>query len=1075
MLPNFRSGFRRKALPVHLIFILLLLLSDLAGAQQLDMEVLHGLKPRNIGPAGMSGRVTAIDVVLSNPDIIYLGSASGGLWKSTNAGDTWQPIFDDQETASIGAVVINQQNPDVIWVGTGEGNPRNSANSGWGMYKSIDGGQTWQHLGLEMTRTIHRIILHPDDPNVAIIGVTGSAWGDSSERGVYKTTDGGQSWRKVLYVNERTGASDLVQDPKNPNKLIAGMWEHRRWPWFFKSGGAGSGVYMSYDAGESWKRLGEESGLPAGELGRIGLAIAPSHPNRVYAYVESKANAIFRSDNGGHSWKQASKKGDPLIGSRPFYYADIYADTQNENRLYSIASIVTVSEDAGKTWQVYVPGNLVHTDHHAWWSDPQDNSKILLGHDGGLNFTEDRGAHWRFAQNLPLGQFYHVRVDNAFPYHVYGGLQDNGSWRGPSQVWFKGGIRNMYWQRLSVGDGFDMVPDPRNDRYGWSMGQGGTLYRYDRESGQLRMSKPKHQEGANLRFNWNAGIAQDPFDDKVIYYGAQMVMRSDDDGASWTAISPDLTTNDPERQQAGESGGLTYDATGAENFTTIITIVPSPVAEGMLWVGTDDGKVQLTTDAGQSWTDLSDRFKGVPAGTWVPHIHTSAHSAQEAFVVFDDHRRDNWEPYVYRTQDGGKSWERIVQPGQVFGFALSFVQDPVVPNLYFLGTEGGLYVSTDAGRNWTKWTQGYPTVPTMDMAIQEREADLVLGTFGRSFWILDDIRPLRELAQQGAKQLLSKPLHLFEPPTAYIMNIGESFGYRAGKIGNVLYEGDNRPQGALISYYLKEAAFAERQEAEEDAKTEDRGPMPDSIHLEVKNNVGQRLRWWVKKPKAGLNRIVWGLERDGIRYPGQPKRDEDKPAPAGYTVAPGTYWLHISYGDHHDSTQLEVKADPRIDISLREINKKASHVYRFQQEVAKVTQAVDQLHASKKAIKWVQGRLKEQEDTTAQALLKQSGAMLDSIKSLEEMIFVPEGTQGIYRNPDLLRSKLGETSFYLSDPLAPITPNQQLSVQATLQSMANFLIRYNAFFSGTFVPYQQRIAALELSAFTDWEELELPD
>ncbi len=565
-----------------------------AYAQKLNMDMVPGLKPRNIGPAGMSGRVTSIDVLLSDPSVIYLGSAAGGLWHSENGGDTWKPLFTDQVVASIGVVKINQNNPSEIWVGTGEGNPRNSQNSGYGIYRSLDGGQNWQLMGLENTRTIHRIIQHRDDPNTLVVAVTGSAWGDSPHRGIYKTTDGGDTWRKTLFVNDRTGASDLVVDPQNPNKLYAGMWEYRRWPWFFKSGGSGSGIYVSNDGGESWTKSTHENGLPEGELGRIGLSVAPTNPNIVYAYVESKKNAIYRSEDGGRTWKQRSKAGDKKIGDRPFYYADIYVDTQNENRVYSIATEVTISEDGGKTWETYVPGNQVHTDHHAWWSHPQNNEFILLGHDGGANITFDRGKKWRFFDNLPLAQFYHVRVDNDFPYNVYGGLQDNGSWKGPSQVWFKGGIRNMYWQRLSVGDGFDMVPDPVNSDYGWSMGQKGNLFRYHTTSGQLLRVRPQHPEGVPLRFNWNAGIALDPFDNKVVYYGSQYLLKSNDYGANWQVISPDLTTNDPQKQDQLNTGGLTYDNTGAENYTTIISVVPSELEQGVIWVGTDYGNLQLT-------------------------------------------------------------------------------------------------------------------------------------------------------------------------------------------------------------------------------------------------------------------------------------------------------------------------------------------------------------------------------------------------------------------------------------------------------------------------------------------------
>ena len=546
----------RKLLSITTLMCLCLL----ATAQQLDMSLLKDMKPRSIGPAGASGRVTALDVVLKNPDHIYLGAAAGGLWKSENGGSTWKVIFDDGKSASIGAIAIDQNNPNTIWVGTGEGNPRNSMNNGAGMYKSIDGGHTWEFFGLENTNGIHRIILHPDVPNTAVVAATGTPWGENPERGRYKTTDGGKTWKHTLYIDEKTGAADLVVDPSNPNKMIAAMWEHRRWPWFFKSGGPGSGIFVSFDGGDTWTKRTSADGLPAGDLGRIGLAFAPSAPERVYAYVESKSNAVYRSDDGGFTWKQASKAKDSGIGGRPFYYADIYVDPKNENRIYSIHSTVTVSEDAGKTWSTFVAGNHVHTDHHVWWIHPEDPEHIMNGHDGGLTITRDRGKKWHFVESLPLTQFYHVRVDNEIPYNVYGGSQDNGSWRGPSRTWFKGGIRNFYWQRLSVGDGFDMVPDPKDNRYGWSMGQGGNLNYYDRVSGLLYKVQPTHPDGIPLRFNWNAGIAIDPHDEDVAYYGSQFLHKTSDNGQTWELISPDLTTNNPDKQDI-RTGGLTLDNT----------------------------------------------------------------------------------------------------------------------------------------------------------------------------------------------------------------------------------------------------------------------------------------------------------------------------------------------------------------------------------------------------------------------------------------------------------------------------------------------------------------------------------
>ena len=547
---------------------------------QFSTALMKEMKPRNIGPGGMSGRITAIDVNLQNPDIIYAGAASGGVWKSTSGGIRWTSLFNDQITASIGAIAIQQSNPEVVWVGTGEGNPRNSLNGGYGIFKSLDGGQTWQSMGLEKTRHIHRILIDPQNPNTVYVAAIGSPWGEHPERGVYKTTDGGIHWKKILFANLKTGAADLVMDPSNPNKLIAALWEHKRDPWFFKSGGKGSGLFITHDGGDHWKQITQQDGLPEGELGRIGLAIAPSDTQRVYALIEAKKNGFYRSDDGGLHWKLVNEEEE--IGNRPFYYSDIRVDPQNENRIYSIFTYVNVSEDGGKSFKELMPAynvdNGVHPDHHAWWIHPKDGSFMINGNDGGLNITRDRGKNWRFVGNIPVGQFYHISVDMDYPYNVYGGMQDNGSWKGPAYVWRDQGIRNAYWQEILFGDGFEVVPNESNSRFGFGMSQQGSVSRYDAETGDNYSIKPTHPDpNILLRFNWNAAIAKDPFNAQTLYFGSQFVHKSQDEGLTWQVISPDLTTNDKSKQKQSDSGGLTLDATGAENHCTLLVIEPSPL------------------------------------------------------------------------------------------------------------------------------------------------------------------------------------------------------------------------------------------------------------------------------------------------------------------------------------------------------------------------------------------------------------------------------------------------------------------------------------------------------------------
>ena len=619
-------------------------------AQQVDMDLFKNMKTRNVGPAAMSGRITAIDAVHDDPSIIYAGSASGGLWKSTSGGITWDPIFDNERVHSIGAISIYQKNPNIIWVGTGEGNPRNSLNMGYGVYRSLDAGKTWQLMGLEKTRAIHRIIVHPDDPNTVFVGAIGSPWGEQEERGVYKTTDGGKTWKKILYIDAKTGVGEMIMDPNNPNKLLVNMWEHRRYPWIFYSGGASSGLHVTQDGGETWKKLDEKNGLPKGNLGRMGLAISKANSMKIYALVESSKNALYVSENGGDSFSMINDK--PEIGDRPFYYFEIYADPKNADRLYTLYSRVGISEDGGRTFKELLSYEGVHPDHHAWYINPNDPKLLINGNDGGLNISRDGGKSWYFAENIPVGQWYHINVDNEVPYNIYGGLQDNGSWVGPAYVWRRDGIRNTYWQEIMFGDGFDVVSDPDNSRYGYAMSQGGNVARFDKETGHKRTIRPTHPDkDVFLRFNWNAAIAQDPHNSGTIYYGSQYLHKSTDRGETWEIISPDLTTNDPEKQKQQETGGLTFDITGAENHTTIIAIAPSPIDKNVIWVGTDDGNVQVTRDGGKTWTNTAAKLTGLPKGCWIPQIQASKYDAGEAWmpksIYITDRILLNWIPFLF--------------------------------------------------------------------------------------------------------------------------------------------------------------------------------------------------------------------------------------------------------------------------------------------------------------------------------------------------------------------------------------------------------------------------------------------
>ncbi len=1015
------------------------LLGSVVIAQDFSMELAKDLKPRNIGPGGMSGRVTAIDAVYENPDIIYAGTASGGLWKSTSGGIKWDPIFDNEKTASIGAVAITQSNPDVIWVGTGEGNPRNSLNGGYGVYKSIDGGKSWKSMGLENTRHIHRILIDPTDANTVYVGAIGSPWGAHKERGVFKTTDGGKTWSHVLKTNLLSGTADLVMDPKNPNKLIAAMWEHKRDPWFFKSGGPGSGLYLSYDGGENWKKLGVDNGLPDSELGRIGLAISPSNPNRVYALVEAKKNALYRSDDGGEHFEKVNDKSE--IGDRPFYYSDIRVDPTNENRLFSVFTYVNVSEDGGKSFKELMPAygvaNGVHPDHHALWIHPTDSSFMINGNDGGLNISRDGGKSWRFVENIPVAQFYHIAVDNEFPYNVYGGMQDNGSWRGPAYIWKAQGIRNSYWQEISFGDGFDVVPDREDSRYGYSMSQQGNVVRYDYLTGDNYGVRPTPaDETTELRFNWNSGIGHDPFDNSTLYFGSQFVHKSTDKGLTWQVISPDLTTNDPEKQKQSESGGLTMDATGAENHCTILVIEPSKVEQNMLWVGTDDGRVHYTKDGGANWIDVSKNIKGLPTGSWIAQIKASETNPGEALLVANDYRRFNYTPYAYRTRNYGKSWERIVDENDVQSYALSIIQHPKSPNLLFLGTDDGLYLSTDGATSWMKYTNGFPTVSTKDLVIQPRENDLVIGTFGRAAWVLDDLAPLEAVANNPS--ILNNEIAVFDAPTAYHVAYQQPTGSRFG--ADALYNGSNRESGGRITVYVKEGAEATKKN--------------DSISLVISKE-GESIRTLkFPRPKmAGFTRVNWRLDEKGVDRPSKSVRKSTR-EPSGAPALPGTYELAVSLGETTDTATITVALDPRLSHTLEDFMSS----YTAQKDIESLTKnlaiATNHLAQAKSELDKLSKELPTLEIEGKDAVESKVKEQLKSIENIQNSIFgTVDKRQGITRNPEMTTlTRISNASRYVRTRVSGITATEkqlmefaEKAVSDSVKEIESYLLTYQQF------------------------------
>ncbi len=1045
-----------------LLIALMLIFSTVSFAQKttatnkpVSLDQFKNWKPRNIGPAGMSGRITAIDAVISAPDTWYIGAASGGVWKTENAGAKWTPVFDEQPNINIGSIAIQQNNPSVVWVGTGEGNPRNSLNIGEGIYKSLDAGKTWKSMGLEKTRNIYRIIIDPTNTNTVYAAAIGNPYASHPQRGVYKTTDGGETWKNILFTNESSGPAELVMDPSNPNKLIAAMWEHRRTPFSFKSGGAGSGLYITMDGGKNWKKLDKKDGLPDGELGRIGVAFARSMPSRVYAKVEAKKNGLYQSDDGGSTWTLINNKPDEVT-DRPFYYQEIYVDPKNENRIYDIHSTITYSEDGGRNFKTMLPYSGIHPDHHAWWIHPENPDFILDGNDGGIGISRDRGKTWVFDEKIPVGQFYHINVDNEIPYNVMGGLQDNGSWHGPAYSWTNGGIRNYYWQNVGGGDGFDVLPDPDDPSWVYSMSQGGSVGRINYKTGERWFIQPVTADTSKkYRFNWNAAMAIDPLNPSTIYYGSQYLHKSTNKGASWDIISPDLTTNNVAQQGQDSTGGLTLDITGAETFTTILAIAPSYKEQGVIWVTTDDGNVQLTKDGGATWTNFRGKIAGLPIGAWIPQVRASRHNAGEAFVVANDYRRGDFKPYIFRTTDYGKTWSRLVDENKVRGYALCMIQDPTEPNLIFVGTEHGLWVSMNNGVSFEQWKNGYPSVSTYDLAIQEREADLAIATFGRAIWVLDDIRPLRKLAAANGN-LSNKKLIAFAAPDAYQAGYRAAPGYEWSTMG--LYDGENRRRGAPINYFVTPTT-------DTSAK---RGM--DSVLVKIYNDKNELIRNLKWKADTGLNRQWWGMEERGVRAPGSPKPRPGAPEPGGMNVFPGTYKVVLALGKDSDSTMLTVKDDPRIKKSTDVVMAQRVMVDRLRKSSAKLTEAMDRLTEWEEVLGKMKIQLTGAEGKEADSLRRTTTALQDSIKLIREFVSgKTSDKQGIVRGPQItvLNRMQRAQQYVMAKSVAP-GPQEEALMQSAETYITEAVKKVNDFYAGRWMNYRRQVEAVKVPLFKDY-------
>ncbi|MDE3740411.1 WD40/YVTN/BNR-like repeat-containing protein [Maribacter polysaccharolyticus] len=763
----------------------------LAQEKNSDGKSLFGdMTARHIGPALMSGRINDLEVHPTNSRIIYAGAAGGGVWKSNDAGTTFNPIFDDY-CQSIGAIALDPNDPDnTLYVGTGETWTRNSVSVGDGLYKSTDGGANWTKLGFDKSERIVNIVVNPKNSNEIYVGVLGALWGDSDERGVYKSKDAGVTWEKLLYVDPKTGCADLAMDPNDPNVLYASMWEFRRTGWGFESGGENSALYKSTDGGFSWNKI--HNGFPTGKLGRLGIAVAPSNPNVLYTVIEAEKDerkGLYRSDDAGNSWKQLNN--DFGITVRPFYFSRIVVDPKDENVVVKGGLSGSISRDGGKTFKNL--GNM-HSDIHDIAFSIKDSDIMFVGTDGGVYRSWDGGTNMEIVENLPLSQFYHISVDNESPYNVYGGLQDNGSWYGPSSS--PGGVEARDWNSVGFGDGFRVLKHPTKNIIYSEMQGAENVWRFDVDRSLIKTIQPLPSKGiGKLRFNWNAPMAISEHQPDRFYMGSQFLHKSEDMGDTWTIISPDLTTNDPSKQTQENSGGLSKDNSGAENHTTIFTIAESPLDENVIWVGTDDGNVQVTQDGGKTWTNTVGNISGLPKNTWTYHIEASVFDKGTAYAVFEGHTQNDMNPYTYKTTDFGKTWTSIITD-DIVGFVRNIQEDHVNPDLLFLGTEFGLYITTDGGKNWKKFTNNMPSVAVHFIDLQKETNDLVMGTHGRGVIIIDDISPLREINDE----VLDKNVHFFASKPTVInekSNFSGSFGTETQFVGR------NKTTDAQIKYYLK--------------------------------------------------------------------------------------------------------------------------------------------------------------------------------------------------------------------------------------------------------------------------------
>jgi photosystem II stability/assembly factor-like uncharacterized protein len=964
---------RKFKILLSILLLNAIFLHEATAQNEVNSSMFSTLEARQMGPGTMSGRITSIEGVNSeNGKTLYIGTAGGGIWKTTNAGASFKPLF-DKYCQSIGAIAIDQKNPKIVYVGTGESNMRNSVSIGDGFYKTTDGGSNWSKLGgLDSTEHIAKVAIDPSNSNTIYVAAPGPLWSDSKHRGLYKSVDGGKNFEKILFISEKAGCADITIDPQHPETIYATTWEFRRTPYSFSSGGEGSGVWKSLDGGKSWKQL--ENGLPAKPYGRTVVVLAPSSPKNLIAIVESKKTGLYISSDGGENWKQQSASLN--VVARPFYFSTLAIDPLDPKRVYRPAYSFSFSSDGGYSFaEASGDGGWVHSDHHALWINPNNTNQLYLGTDGGVYTSMDKGVTWIYNQNLPVGQFYHVAHDMKKPYRIYGGLQDNGSWVAPSSA--ASGVSNGDWKSIYGGDGFWVVPDPNDENIAYAEAQGGNMARVDLRTSKYVNIQPFQTSGEDkLRWNWNTPIATGKSNKKNLYTGAQYLYKSVDQGRNWQRISPDLTTNDKKKQEQENSGGLSADNTSAENHTTIFTIVESPLDEKIIWVGTDDGNLQVTRDGGLTWVNTSKQVaaSGVPAQTWVSSIEPSHFNKELVYATFENHMYGDHKTYAAGSNDGGKTW-KMLQSNEFTGFAHRILEDPVNKDLLFLGTEMGLFSSLDGGANWFRMKNN--NIPwyslVRDLQIHPETNDLIIATHGRGIMILDDISAIRNLN----KEIVNKDVHLFE--TGSIILSTGTFG-PGGSPSTGGWVAPNAPSLKPFQYYLKDRLST------------------GDIKFEIYDDNGKLIQTLPGSNRKGINKVTWNQRI----APPKIATGATKPDNGGSVapqVLPGNYSLKLKIGGTVYDQNFSVVHDNKGSITLKEREEQhaaATVLYNMHVKLASIVARISSKQKeytgnvakvkNKKLLAWGNDYLKSLETLRAELIPTKQSSMFADEKRLREEI-----------------------------------------------------------------------------------------